>query len=279
MTQTTWEAAVRGLRSQREHDELVREAYYDDPLDACAQRYRASTEWSALRGWLPTVGRALEIGAGRGIASFALAKEGFDVVALEPDESPLVGAAAIRWLAGATRSNIEVVVGTSEHLPLPPAHFDLVFARAVLHHTRDLDATCREVFRVLKPGGRFIAVREHVLSSESDLPRFLAAHPLHRLYGGENAFVLSHYLDCIERSGLEVETCLKPFESAINFAPRTENELRKELLRRIFRLPWLMSVANSFAVHLGLWPVAFRLIGWLDRRPGRLYSFVCRRPS
>ncbi len=34
---------------------------------------------------------------------------------------------------------------------------------------------CREFFRVLKPGGRLIAVREHVISSKNDLPVFLTS--------------------------------------------------------------------------------------------------------
>ena len=42
------------------------------------------------------------------------------------------------------------------------ALFDVVFARAVLHHTRDLELACREMFRVLRPGGIFVAAREHV---------------------------------------------------------------------------------------------------------------------
>ncbi len=41
-----------------------------------------------------------------------------------------------------------------------------------------------EFFRVLKPGGRLIAI-ENVISSKNDLPVFLDQHPLHKLYGGE----------------------------------------------------------------------------------------------
>ena len=48
--------------------------------------------------WLQR-GQALDVGAGRGIASYALAREGFTVTVLEPDDSHLVGAGAIRSLA------------------------------------------------------------------------------------------------------------------------------------------------------------------------------------
>lgn len=275
----TWEDAVRWLRSQPEHVQLVHDAYYDDPLDECAKRYWSSVEWAAVRPWLPRGGRALEIGAGRGIASYALAREGFDVLALEPDPSALVGAEAIRGLARATSTRIDVVIGTSESIPVEGGQFDLVFARAVLHHTRDLDAACREVFRVLKPGGRFVVLREHVLSQESDLPAFLASHPLHRLYGGENAFLLERYVGCFERAGLTVEACLNPFQSAMNFAPRTLDQLRADILARIVRKPWLVKAVQPLFALPGVWALVFRMLAKVDRRPGRLYSFVCRKPG
>jgi len=85
-TASTWEQAVVWLRQQTNQRALVEAAYYDDPLLLAAMRYHASDEWSAIRTLLPKHDRnALDVGAGRGIASYALAKEGYEVVALEPD--------------------------------------------------------------------------------------------------------------------------------------------------------------------------------------------------
>ena len=276
----TWEQAVQWLREQPEQQELVLAAYYDDPLPAAAERYWRSEEWQAIRPLLPpTPGLALDAGAGRGIASYALAKDGFAVTALEPDASALVGAQAIRGLAEASGLPIEVTQEFSERLPFADAQFDVVFARAVLHHTSDLAAACGEFYRVLKPGGRLLAVREHVISRPEDLPVFLDLHPLHKLYGGENAFLLPQYEAAISAAGFQLHRVLAPFESAINYSPYTETSLRDELAARITRqLPVAKRLVAGLLGLPPLWAVARRVLGRVDHRPGRLYSFIAQRP-
>ena len=276
----TWEQAVQWLRDQPEQSELVFAAYYDDPLLSAADRYWRSEEWQAVRQFLPPLpGKALDIGAGRGIASYALSKDGFGVTALEPDASALVGAEAIRVLAAASGLEIEVTQEFSERLPFPDAQFDVVFARAVLHHTTDLAVACREFLRVLKPGGRLLAVREHVISRPEDLPEFLALHPLHKLYGGENAFLLKQYEDTLIAAGFKLDAVLAPFESAINYAPYTDASLRAELATRVARgLPGLKKLVAGLLSLPMLWALARRILARLDHRPGRLYSFIAQRP-
>lgn len=72
---TNWEQAVRWLRKQPSQRHLVMAAYYDDPLHVAAERYRQSAEWSAIRPLLPCAqdATALDVGAGQGIESYALA--------------------------------------------------------------------------------------------------------------------------------------------------------------------------------------------------------------
>ncbi|WP_309541084.1 class I SAM-dependent methyltransferase [Nitratidesulfovibrio liaohensis] len=260
----TWEEAVTWLRAQPDQADLVRACYFDDPLTDAAQRFRNSPEWTATRTLLPAPpGHALDVGAGRGIASYALAEDGWRVTALEPDPSDLVGAGAIRELAKQTAHNITAIETWGEELPFADASFDIVHARQVLHHARNLETLCRELARVLKPHGTLIATREHVIDNPDDLHTFLSSHPLHHLYGGENAFLLTRYLSAIRSAGLLVTHTLSPWESPINYFPATEQQVRSAASRMLWwPLPRLLP---RFAID------------WLSKRltnPGRLYTFI-----
>ena len=121
-----------------------------------------------------------------------------------------------------------------------------------------------------------LAVREHVISDMADLPAFYDVHPLHHLYGGENAFLLSDYKSAILEGGFTNLQTISPWHSVINFAPHTPATLQHAvadklggvapLVRGLFRLP-------------GVWKAMCALLAITDRRPGRLYSFVASKPT
>lgn len=273
----SWEDAVRWLREQPGKAQLVADCYYDDPLLSAAQRYWASAEWLAVRALLRgRTGSALDVGAGRGIASYALARDGFSVTALEPNPSALVGAAAIRGMAADCGVTINVCEEFSESLPFESSSFDVAFARAVLHHTSDIKSACAEFLRVLKPGGIMLAVREHVISDKADLPAFYDIHPLHHLYGGENAFLLAEYESAIREAGFTGLQTISPWHSAINFAPYTPATLQQAIAGKFGGMAPL--VRGLFTIP-GVWPVTRALLAITDRRPGRLYSFVAYKPA
>lgn len=264
----SWEAAVKRLQSEPNERALVEACFYDDPLIDAARRYHASLEWQAVDALLgPGRGSALDVGSGRGISAYALACDGWRTTALEPDPSAVVGAAAIRSLAAEAGLAIDVVETWGEQLPFESNSFELVHCRQVLHHARDLRQLCREVARVLKPGGRFIATREHVISRPADLPVFLDMHPLHRLYGGENAFTLTQYTAAIEGAGIRIDRVFNPYQSDINTYPVSLIDIKRRWARKL-RVP------------TALLPDA--VLGWagrVDRTPGRLYSFLGSKPT
>ena len=255
------------LRAQPEHLALVQACFYDDPLLGAAERYHSSTEWKAIQKLISLPrGNALDIGAGRGISAFALAKDGWTTVALEPDPSSVVGSAAIRSLAADAGVQIQVVETWGEALPFESRSFDLVHVRQALHHARDLTQLCREIGRVLKPGGTVIATREHVISSRRDLDEFLRNHPLHALYGGENAFLLEEYLEALRRAGITLSNVFNPLESDINLYPETKASVKTRIARKL-RLPFASLIPDAL----------LSLRGKLMDSPGRLYTFVGRK--
>jgi SAM-dependent methyltransferase len=277
-TADTWEGAVRWLLARPEEAQLVRDCYYDQPITAAAARFASSCEWQATRQLLPSiVGKVLDLGAGHGITTFALAEAGWTVTALEPDSSDLVGCGAIRQLAAVCSSPVDVVQGIGESVPFASQSFDLVYCRQALHHARDLDAFCREAARVLKPGGVFIAARDHVISAPADLQRFLDNHPLHRLYGGENAYPCSRYLTAMRQAGLRVSRVLRSFDSVVNYAPQTRATIRAELVARCPDLPGARALVSRLLAGDASLGIALPLLSLLDRRPGRLNTFLCVR--
>jgi SAM-dependent methyltransferase len=274
----TWEEAVRWYRDQPGNEAEVRNNYFDLPVLRAAERYARSEEFAEVLRLLGAgeKRRILEPGAGNGVASFALAKSGWVVTALEPDESAEVGAGAIREIAEQTGLPINVVQEFGERLPFEDESFDAIHARQVLHHSSDLEAMVRELARVLKPGGRLLSTREHVADDEQQLIAFRDEHPLHKLYGGENAYPLERYLQSFTKAGLRIKETWGPLESILNFFPGTEPE-RQVSLRQ---------VANHSYLRLGrvfAWSEAFRQAQLRrhtqrDRTPGRIYSFIVEKP-
>lgn len=61
-----------------------------------------------------TPGTAVDIGAGNGVSSCAMARVGWQTIAVEPDPTGLVGATAIRLLATATGRHIDVHEGVGD---------------------------------------------------------------------------------------------------------------------------------------------------------------------
>lgn len=277
----SWEAAVETLRRDPCATGLVLGCYYDDPLVAAAERFVASEEWNHVRQMLSArAGRVLDVGAGRGISSYAFAKQGWEVTALEPDPSDIVGAGAIRRLAAESGLKIDVVQEWGESLPFDVSQFDLVYGRAVFHHANDLKQFCNEVFRVLRSGGQFLITREHVISKNEDLQTFLASHPLHKFYGGEAAYLLKDYLGAMEQAGLTLQSTLGPHSSPINYYPmKSQDHLEKLAWRlggsytRLGRMLAKLLVTLPFIRR----QVELRLNAE-DSYPGRLYSFLAVKP-
>jgi ubiquinone/menaquinone biosynthesis C-methylase UbiE len=102
------------------------------------------------------LGRVVDLGAGSGQLSLALAPRADQVLAV--DVSPQMAEELRRRAADAGMETIEVLVQPIESLALPPASVDLVVSHYALHHLRDADKqlVVAAARRWLRPGGRLV---------------------------------------------------------------------------------------------------------------------------
>jgi SAM-dependent methyltransferase len=136
----------------------------------------ASPEWAQtlrddLFPWLLEAGElgddVLELGPGPGLTTDLLMQQTTSVTAVELDEQ-LANSLAER-LAG---TNVTVICADATHIDLAAGRFSAVVCMSMLHHvpTPSLqDQVLREALRVLRAGGRFLAVD----AVDSDLTRQL----------------------------------------------------------------------------------------------------------
>lgn len=94
--------------------------------------------------------RVLDVGCGTGDFSERLQRQlAVDVVAL--DLSP-------RMVALTRARGLPAMMGDVQALPFAGEEFDCVLANRVLYHVPDLDEGLAEIARVLRPGGRLVAI-------------------------------------------------------------------------------------------------------------------------
>jgi SAM-dependent methyltransferase len=128
--------AAKGFGSSAEAYERGRPGY---PAEA--------VEWLRERLDLGQGRRVIDLAAGTGKLSRALAATGAEVVAVEPVEE-------MRALIDAPIRSVE---GTAERIPLPDSSADAVTV-AQAFHWFDGEAALAEIHRVLRPGGHLVLV-------------------------------------------------------------------------------------------------------------------------
>jgi len=96
---------------------------------------------------LPTSGRVLDAGGGTGRVANAIREHAGEVVIADP---------SLGMLRQADRTQFGLACSRSESLPFPAESFQRVIMVDALHHVIHQGQTAREMYRVLKPGGRLV---------------------------------------------------------------------------------------------------------------------------
>ena len=110
---------------------------------------RLITTFVRLSGLAPGA-RVADLGCGSGVFTELLRQAGYKSVGL--DISPKLVA-----LGRSKYSGLELIEGDAENLPFENQSLDGVLLSGLVHHFPDPRRLAAEVFRVLKPGGHFVA--------------------------------------------------------------------------------------------------------------------------
>ena len=285
----TWEEIVLQIRKDPNYQALVMNAYFDADLRLNVDRFSNSEEFhetiKILSHYFPNLEekKVLDLGAGNGISALSFALTGAQVYASEPDPSDTIGAGAIRELESIYKTGrVRVFQDSGENLSFQENFFDIVYVRQALHHAKDICQFVAECTRVLKSGGLLITVRDHLVYDEHDKQWFLDNHPLHKFYGGENAYTLDMYRKSFTSAGLKIVRTLKHFDSVINYFPDSSqyvNEIkakREKYLSDSFKRKFFGFFENTFIERLYKTRLNIILGPVLDESniPGRNISFI-----
>jgi len=230
------------------HDVLTQSYLHKDHIKSiksylASKEFRDLVEIIANRFQHPI--KLLDVGAGNGISAVCLAIHGFNVTAIEPGAGPIGGIEAIKSMAHAASNEFDDTIHNRlkwEQIDIQhyqtQEKFDVILCRQALHHFMDPYLSVEKVSDLLNPGGVALFVREHVIFDEEDKQFFLENHPLHKFYGGENAYGIDDYLDFIEKGGLKIETIYRFFDSPINYEPHDLSIIQTMNERQIAGRPY-----------------------------------------
>ena len=113
----------------------------------------------------PAVGdHVVDVGCGPGTAARAAARRGARVTGVDPAETMLRLARAVT-----RRRDVTWAEGSAEALPVADGTATVVWALATVHHWRDAAAGVAEAHRVLRAGGRLLAIERRTTRDATGL--------------------------------------------------------------------------------------------------------------
>ena len=97
--------------------------------------------------------KCLDVGCGTGRFSFCMAKLGAHVVGIDPGHRSIQQAEELAKMFGLDKIHFQV--GNAYHLDFAQNTFDFAVCNGVLHHLDHPEKALGEIYRVMKPNGKF----------------------------------------------------------------------------------------------------------------------------
>jgi ubiquinone/menaquinone biosynthesis C-methylase UbiE len=152
----------------------------------------------------------LDLCCGSGLPGQIIARQAGVVVGVDIDPVQIADAA---WHRHYSRvgNRIDLVRSDAEQLPMRAETVDSCFSLCAIEHLMDADRSCREVSRVLKPGGVFVLTADSLGSVPSSFPRdrHAAKYAVNTYYSERSLSSL------LERNGFTVESCRSILQSSL----------------------------------------------------------------
>lgn len=188
--------------------------------------------------------RALELGCGTGVFLERVAPCGAGIAGIDLSLELLERACGRPWRL----RNVRLLCGDAERLPYRDASFDSVYGSSVLHHL-DLDTALREVFRVLKPGGRAVFAEPNILNPQV---AFMFHFGLTKRYFGvspdEMAFSRFRAARALRAAGFG-EASVRPFDFLHPASPAAWVDRVARFGERLERIPIVREIAGSLLIR------------------------------
>lgn len=196
------------LLALRESEDRLAAEFNADELRVMKEKFPKLIPFLDKKCGLGFRGRILEIGAGSAWLSAELSKLPNVVEILATDFSPKLLKEQVPKVFKLLQANAAKITRTPADfykLDLPDDRFDFVVCSAVLHQASNMVRVLREAKRVLKPGGRLVAVREPVWPLMTLRSRAKARARLVAAGVADPFYSLADYREFFTQAGLSLE--------------------------------------------------------------------------
>jgi SAM-dependent methyltransferase len=213
--------------------------------------------------------RVLDVGSNTCWASAMLAERGLDVVALDITAHEMQGLRTADWWIEDKGIYFERVLGLMFAPPFASESFDAIWCCEVLHHNHreNLDRTTRELYRLLKPGGKLIAVNEPVRALRS--LKLNPGEEVAEFEGHEHAYTRASYVRSARQAGFQTRL----------FGPSRFGMLSEDTMGVSMRMSTFEGFQVAFTHALRRSPFRDAYLAWKNYVDGVSLQMIGTKPS